>query len=119
MFLRRLVIQLLAAILGLWLAARFVPNVGVNDGVKTLFLAGFILGILNCFFKPLIKALALPLRLLTLGLFGFVINMALLWGIDILFPQLILKGILPLFWTSLIIWGLGILLSLLIPKKKR
>lgn len=38
------------------------------------FFAAAILGILNAFFRPLLLLLTLPLNILTLGLFTFVIN---------------------------------------------
>ena len=118
MSLKRFIAQLVAAIGGLYLAARFVPSVQIDGGIKTLLLAGAILGALNYFVKPILKVLSLPLRVLTLGLFSFVINMALVWGADILFPNLVIKGIFPLFLASLIVWGLGILLGLFIKDKR-
>lgn len=118
MSLKRFIAQLIAAILGLYLADRFIPAVQIEGGLKTLLMAGAILGALNYFVKPILKVLSLPLRVLTLGLFGFVINMALLWGVDILFPGLVIKGIFPLFLTSLIVWGLGILLGLFVKDKR-
>ena len=44
-----------------------------------LFVAALLLGILNAFFRPIILLLALPLLLLTLGLFMIVINACLLY----------------------------------------
>ena len=118
MSLKRFIAQLIAAILGLYLASRFIPSVQIDDGLKTLLMAGAILGALNYFVKPILKLISLPLRILTLGLFSFVINMALVWGADILFPGLVIKGLAPLFFTSLIVWGLGILLGLFIKDKR-
>jgi hypothetical protein len=51
-------------------------------------------------------------------LFSLMINMAIIWAIDILFPELIIKGIAPLFYTTLIIWALSIIIPKLIPKRK-
>ncbi len=44
------------------------------SGFFSAFLAAAILGILNAFFRPLLLLLTLPLNVLTLGLFTFVIN---------------------------------------------
>jgi len=108
-----LIIQILSGIAGLWLADRFVPGVDFTGSIEALLIAGLALGLVNFFLKPIIKLITFPLRLLTLGLFGIVINMAMIWIIDILFPELIILGIIPLFWTSLIIWGMSTILSLL------
>ena len=49
-----------------------------------LFLAALLLGILNSVLKPIITFLALPLLVLTLGLFMFVINALLLYFVGFL-----------------------------------
>ena len=47
-------------------------------GFLSAFLAAAILGVLNAFFRPILIVLTLPLNILTLGLFTFVINALLL-----------------------------------------
>jgi putative membrane protein len=38
-------------------------------------------GVVNAVIKPIVKALSFPISLLTLGLFGFVVNAALMLGV--------------------------------------
>lgn len=97
-----LVLQLVAGVASLWLADKFVPGVEVIGGVQFYFIIGATLGLINFFFKPILKTITLPLRILTLGLFGFIINMLIVWAADIIFPELIIDGLYPLFWTTLI-----------------
>lgn len=104
--------------MGLWLADRFISGVDFTGDWKTLLYAGFALGLINFFVKPILKLVTLPVRLLTLGLFGLIINIAIIWAVDILFTELIIEGLYPLLWTTLIVWGLGVLLPLLFPKRK-
>jgi putative membrane protein len=111
-------VQIVTGILGLFLATLIISDVKVEGGVKNLLLCGFLVGLLNYFVKPILKKITWPLRLLTLNLLSFVINMGLIWAVDIVFKELIIKGLFSLFWATLIIWGLGLVLSLLIPKKK-
>ncbi|OIP75656.1 hypothetical protein CO121_00865 [bacterium (Candidatus Gribaldobacteria) CG_4_9_14_3_um_filter_36_15] len=106
--------QIILGILGLYLAILLVPGVTISGGqeltqpgIKTLFLAGVVLGLINFFIKPIIKIITFPLRLLTLGLFGLIINMAMVWIVDVLFPELIIANLSALFWTSLIVWLLS------------
>ena len=122
----RLILQIIAGILSLWLAAQFVPGVtleiipGESEflGIELIekwqifLLVGAVFGLINFFIKPVLKLITLPLRILTLGLFGFIINMLIIWVVDILFPELIIPGISPLFWTAIIIWGTSFLLGL-------
>ena len=46
-----------------------------------LFIASLLLGVLNAFVKPILMLLALPLVIFTLGLFTFVINALMLYGV--------------------------------------
>ena len=50
-----------------------------DDNIWTPFITSLVLGILNAFLRPLIMLLALPLLVVTLGLFMLVINALLLW----------------------------------------
>lgn len=114
---RTLFLQIVGGILGIFLAAEFVPEVEFTGNWQTLALAGGILGLLNFFIKPILKFISLPLRILTLGLFSLVINMFIIWLVDIVFLELIISGIVPLFWTSLIVWGISFFLLKWMPAK--
>lgn len=120
---RNLIGAIVASILGLFLATLFVPNVYVDGkGIamwKSLALAGLVLGVLLVFVKPILDLITLPLRILTLGLVGLVINLVLVEATDILFPSLHIKGFLALLFTSLIILGADLIISFAIKKRKK
>jgi len=65
---------------------------------------GIILGLLNYFVKPVLKILALPLEIITLGLSSIAISMAMIWAADLIFEELTVPLFVPLFLTSVIIW---------------
>ncbi|NQU83072.1 MAG: phage holin family protein [Parcubacteria group bacterium] len=107
---------ILAGCIGLALAMLFVPSVIIQGNtievIKVIIMAGGVLGLFNFFLKPIIKLITLPLRMLTLGLFGLVINMAIIWFIDVIFtPELTMIGIMPLFWTALLVWGTNLIFA--------
>jgi len=68
-----------------WVAVRIVPNVTfaaakdfpAGDWWKLLVVA-LIFGLINAYIKPIMEAISLPVRILTLGLFSLVINAVLL-----------------------------------------
>jgi putative membrane protein len=62
----------------LLLVAYLYPGVQVNDFVAAL-IAALVLGLVNAVVRPLLVLLTLPVTLLTLGLFLFVINALLFW----------------------------------------
>ena len=59
--------------LGLYLAAHFVPGVHIH-GTRSLIFATLVLAVINAVIRPIVVILTLPLTLITLGLFLFVIN---------------------------------------------
>lgn len=81
----RFVSRAVITALGLWVATRWVSGLRIDDAA-TLLLAGFLLGIINAVVRPLAVLLTLPLTLLTLGLFLFVINAAMLALVAQLLP---------------------------------
>jgi putative membrane protein len=68
-FLVRLVLNGLAIIIAAWL----LPGIHITSNLSAL-LAGVILGFVNAIVRPVLFFLTLPLTLLTLGLFIFVLN---------------------------------------------
>ena len=80
-FLLRLVVNAAA----LWVAAQLVPGI-VVAGFTPLLLAALVLGLINAIVRPILLVLTLPLTLLTLGLFIFVLNAFCLWLTSRLVP---------------------------------
>ena len=108
---KRLVWHIIAGIVSLWLADTIITGVEIKANWQALVLIGSILGLINFFVKPIISVITLPLKILTLGLFGLVINMAIIWLLDIIFPELVILGIIPLFWTAIIVWLTALILG--------
>ncbi len=96
--------------LALYVASRIVPGVEYTGGWEVLALAGFSIALLNLAIAPILKLLALPLRILTLNLFSLVIDMLMVWLADALVPELAIHGIFPLFWTTLLIMAFNFIL---------
>ncbi|MBU0547126.1 phage holin family protein [Patescibacteria group bacterium] len=117
----KLIFKVITGALGIFLAVHFISGVSLDIvpgqseffGIVLterwqLFIAvGLALGLLNIIVKPILSLVTLPLQVLTLGFFGLVINMIIIWITDVIFPELVISGITPLFWTSLIIWGVN------------
>lgn len=115
---RKLLIYILVAVLGLFLAIWFVPGVKFNGHIEITFLSGIFLGLVNYFVKPVLKLISFPIRIFTLGIFTLFLNVFLVWVvIDILSP-IEIEGILPLLATTSIIWFLTIILNSFLSDKK-
>ncbi|TMW72406.1 phage holin family protein [Alteribacter natronophilus] len=66
-------IQIVVNAVVLMIIARLFSGIEI-DGVMAALLASFILAIVNLIVKPILIVLTLPVTILTLGLFLFVIN---------------------------------------------
>lgn len=113
-FFNKLVSQIVGSTLGIYLAISLINEIKFYGDLRILFLIGIVLGCFNFFLKPFLKLITLPLRILTLGLFNFVINIFLIFLIVSLFPQLIIPGIINLFLTSFIVSSINIIVWSLI-----
>jgi putative membrane protein len=96
----------------LWVTASIVPGVVVAS-YQSLALAALVLGLVNALVKPVLVLLTLPLTILTLGLFYFVVN-----GIAFALAAALVPGfsvssfgvaILGALVVSVVSWGIGVL----------
>jgi len=70
---------------------------GFEAPAMAALIAAFILGIVNAVIRPIVLFLTLPINILTLGLFTFVVNALMLWLVDVIVPPFETGG----FWTTL------------------
>ena len=69
---RGFLLRALITAVGLWLASLWVYGVHF-DSVATLIVAGLLLGVVNAIVRPIVFILTLPITLLTLGLFVYLL----------------------------------------------
>ncbi len=75
-------IKVVVNAVAIWVATLVVPGLAVGGGAGdewwqtalTFLVIGLLFGLVNAVVKPVVKLLTLPLYLLTLGLFSFVVN---------------------------------------------
>ena len=110
----KLIIRLLISTLAILVAANIIPGVQVVDTTTAIILA-IVLGILNTFLKPVLQILALPITILTLGLFYLVINVFIIFFAEYLVQGFLVDGFIPAllfgFVVSIISGILGMFLE--------
>ena len=92
----------LALTLAIIVTAYLVGGIQVSGFWSALFAAA-VLGILNAFFRPIILILTLPINILTMGLFTFVINAVLLKMASGVISGFNVEGFWPAVFGSLLI----------------
>lgn len=109
LFLRWLILT--AAIM---VSAYLFPGLEVS-GFGTALFAALVLGILNAFFRPILLILTLPINILSLGLFTFVINAFLLMMTSGVIGGLHVddfgSALLGSLIISLVSWGLSLFIN--------
>jgi putative membrane protein len=89
-------VRVLVNAMAILVAAAVVPGIEVS-GVAATLGAGLVLGLVNALIRPILLILTLPLTLLTLGLFLFVLNALCLW-----LTSALVKGFtVHSFWAAL------------------
>ncbi|KKT89219.1 MAG: hypothetical protein UW87_C0007G0029, partial [Candidatus Moranbacteria bacterium GW2011_GWC2_45_10] len=92
------------------LLSYLLPGITVASFVSALLVA-LVWGLLNAFIKPVLLFLTLPINILTLGLFTFVINALLVMLVAAIVPGFKVENFWWNFWWALLF---SILLSLVI-----
>lgn len=93
----KLITRILLSALALLLIAYYIPGIYVEN-VYIAIITAVVLGVLNAVLKPILFVLTLPITILTLGLFTFVINAALF-----LFAASFIEGFyVENFWLALL-----------------
>lgn len=68
-----LILQILVSSIAVYFTAWLLPGISVKSYGSAILVA-IVLGLLNAFVKPVLQFLSLPITVITLGLFLFVIN---------------------------------------------
>jgi len=96
------VIRVLVNAGAIYLAATIVPGIEIRD-VLTALGAGLVLGLINAVVRPVLVVLTLPVTILTLGLFLFVLNGLCLWLTGWLVKGFDVQGFWPAVLGALLI----------------
>ncbi len=110
----RWVIQTLA----IMAAAYLIKGIEVH-GVVSAFFAAALLGVLNALLRPILLLVTLPINILSLGLFTFVINGLLLMMVSGVIGGFTVHGFWPAVFGSLIISLTSWLLTSLVSDQGR
>jgi putative membrane protein len=107
---RGLLIRWLVLTLAILFAAYLMKGIEVS-GFFSAFFAAAMLGILNALLRPVLIILTLPINVLTLGIFTFVINALLLKMVSGIIPGFDVHGFLTAILGSIIISVISWLLN--------
>ena len=90
-----IILRTLIIMLGLFLASALIPGVEIT-GTGSFILAAALLGLVNAFVRPVAFLLTLPMTIVTLGLFLFVLNAAMFGLVASMLDNFVVAG----FWSA-------------------
>ena len=107
-----MLIRLLINALALYITAYIIPGITIS-GWQTLLVVAVVWGILTAVIKPILVILTLPINILTLGLFTFVIKAALLLFTSRIVPGFHIAGFGTAFIAAIVLAIVNAFLSAL------
>ena len=102
-----LIISLLLNALSLYIASLVLDGVKI-DSITAALIAGVVLGVANFVVKPILKLFALPITVLTLGLFLLVINAVVLLIVDYFVDGFTIDGFVTAVILGVVLWVLNL-----------
>ena len=102
----------------IYLVANVVPGITVAS-IGAALIAGFVLGLVNAVVRPILVVLTLPITLLSLGLFLFVLNAFCLWLTSELVNGFEVHGFLPALFGALLISVVSFVLNAFVSDRGR
>jgi putative membrane protein len=108
-------LHFLVSIIAILIAVYLVPGTSVT--LLGAVVLAVVLGIINIFIKPVIKLIALPITILTLGIFSLVINAVFILLCAHFVPNFYVAGFWTAFWFSIVLSLINAFFHLLILTK--
>ncbi|MEI7590032.1 MAG: phage holin family protein [Deltaproteobacteria bacterium] len=98
---------------GIAIISRFIDGIRVDSFITVVIAAG-VLGLLNVLVRPVFIIFTLPINILSVGLFTFIINAMMLKLTSFFVPNFFVDGFSPALWGALLISIINGILNILI-----
>ncbi len=114
----RLLLKWILSARAVWIVAQVVPGIHVTGAVAAL-IAALVIGLVNATVGLVVKVVTFPLTILTLGVFWFVINAAMLKLASLFVPGFEVHGFIPALLGAILLSLVSALLHwLILPRKE-
>jgi putative membrane protein len=105
-----LVLRILLNALIVFFVAHWIRGIHLKD-FGTAILVAVVLGILNALIRPILFLLTLPINILSLGLFTFVLNALVFWSVTWFVPGFSIDSFGSAFIASFLVSFMSFLFS--------
>ena len=111
-FARRLLYAWIFNVIALYAAEKLVDGISFSGDFGILVLTGLVFALVNMTLKPVVKLLAIPLILVTLGIALFFINILMLYITSWIVSGFEISHFGAAVWASIVIWGVNWILQI-------
>ena len=105
-----LILRMLLNALIVYAVAHIIKGVHVR-GFGTAILVAVVLGLINALIRPVLFLLTLPINVLTLGLFTFVLNALLFWSVTWFVPGFSVDSFISALVASFLVSLMSLIFS--------
>ncbi|MBL8158118.1 phage holin family protein [bacterium] len=96
-------LKFVAVAVAVYLTVNIVPGISVAGGWTTLLLVSLVWSVIITVIRPVLQLLALPITIVTLGLFSFILNALLFWAMTLIVPGFTIAGFVPALLGSIVL----------------
>lgn len=96
-------LKYLGTVAAVYLTVSVVPGITVAGGWTTILFVALVWSVIVMVIKPVLAILTLPITIITLGLFSFVLNALLFWAMTLIVPGFIVAGFIPALLGALVL----------------
>ena len=90
-----MILRFLGTAAAVYLTVYLVPGITISGGWVTALLVALVWSVITMVIRPVLSILTLPITIVTLGLFSFILNAVLFWAMTLIVPGFEVAGFVP------------------------
>ena len=97
------ILSFLGTVVAVVLTVTLVPGIVVSGGWTTMFIIALVWSVITMVIRPVLQLLTLPVTIITFGLFAFILNALLFWGMELVVPGFDVSGFFPALLGAIVL----------------
>lgn len=106
-----MILRFLGTAAAVYLTVYLVPGITISGGWTTTLLVALVWSVITMVIRPVLAILTLPITIITLGLFSFILNAVLFWAMTLIVPGFEVAGFVPALLGAVVLSVINWLIS--------
>lgn len=106
-----MILRFLGTAAAVYLTVYLVPGITISGGWTTTLLVALVWSVITMVIRPILSLLTLPITIITLGLFSFILNAVLFWAMTLIVPGFEVAGFVPALIGAVVLSVINWLIS--------